>query len=445
MTPPSITLSPGGSSETIHVTLERTGYTGQIDLRTSGVPAGVGGSITEPRGGDSGTITLSARSTADAVTNREVTVTVSGAGVSPVASSFRVTVSALVPTLQVEPTSLSFTGVAGGANPPDQTVTISDAAGGMLDWTADATSAGNWLSVSPAAGTTTTPLTVSVNTGGLPPETYRGTIEVAADGVAGSPRSIPVTLIIGPAPPAAPLLSQNGIANNASYSLASASVAPGSIVAIFGSNLTDGSSCLPPACSPTFTSDGRLNTVLSGAEVQVNAIPVPILYATPTQLGVQMPVELTASAAEVAVSVGGQSSLPQTILIEPVSPGIFSRTGDGRGAGAVTHADGSPLTAQNPARAGELLILYATGLGQVTPPVPTGSLPAGASRAVAPVTVIIDGISVTPDFAGLAGCCVGLNQINFRVPEAVRSGDGILLLLTAAGKQSNLVTIPVQP
>jgi len=445
VTPPSITLFPGGDSETISVTIERTAYTGNIDLTTRGVPPGVGGSITEPRGGGSGTISLSARSTADAVAHREVSITLSGEGVSPVTTSFLVTVGALVPTLQVEPTSLSFAGVAGGANPPDRTLAVSDASGGMLAWIAGATSAGNWLSVSPETGTNATPLIVSANTSGLPPETYSGTIDVVADGLAGSPLTIPVTLTLAPPPDDFPLLSQGGIVNNASYTLASASVAPGSIVAIFGSNLTDGSSCLPPSCNPSFNSDGRLNTLLSGAEVKVNGAPVPIFYATPTQLGVQMPADLAEASAEFVVSVGNQSSLPQTVLVEPVSPGIFSLTGDGRGPGAVTHADGSPLSAQNPARPGESLILYATGLGQVTPPVATGSLPAGESRAVAPVTVIIDSITVTPDFAGLAGCCVGLNQVNFRVPENVRSGDGILVLLTAAGKQSNLVTIPVQP
>jgi len=115
------------------------------------------------------------------------------------------------------------------------------------------------------------------------------------------------------------------------------------------------------------------------------------------------------------------------------------------GAGAITHVNGSAVTTQNPAQPGELVILYATGLGQVTPAVATGALPAGPSKTVAPVTVTIGGINVSPpDFAGLAGCCVGLNQINVRVPAGVSSGNAVPVVLTIGGQSSNTATIAVQ-
>ena len=314
----------------------------------------------------------------------------------------------------------------------------------MVDWTASTTSGGNWLNISPNAGTNDTPLTVSVDTSGLPPETYSGSIEIVASSLAGSPQTLPVTLLVNPPPPEWPQVSSGGIVNNASYTLASVSVAPGAIVAIFGTNMTDGSSCLPPDCNPTFSSAGRLDTLMSGAEVRVNGTAVPIFYATSNQLGVLIPTELTEASVEVVVAVGDQTSLPQTVLIEPVSPGIFTFNADGRGAGAITHADGSPLSAQDPAQPGEVVILYATGLGQVTPPVGTGELPTGESRTVAATEVIIDGIPLTPDFAGLAGCCVGLNQVNFRIPESIRSAEDITLVLSIGGKQSNSVTISIE-
>ena len=107
--------------------------------------------------------------------------------------------------------------------------------------------------------------------------------------------------------------------------------------------------------------------------------------------------------------------------------------------------NGSAVTTQNPAQPGELVILYATGLGQVTPAVATGALPAGPSKTVAPVTVTIGGINVSPpDFAGLAGCCVGLNQINVRVPAGVSSGNAVPVVLTIGGQSSNTATIAVQ-
>lgn len=247
-----------------------------------------------------------------------------------------------------------------------------------------------------------------------------------------------------PPPSAGPSVSPGGVMNNASYNLVTPAVPPGAIAAIFGSRLTDGTSCLPPSCNPTFGSNGRLNTTMAGAQVSVNGTPVPIFYAIPGQLGVQIPTELTGSSATIQVSVGGQSSPAVTVQVEPVSPGIFSFTGDGKGAGAFTHADGSPVLPQNPARPGEVVILYANGLGQVTPPVPTGALPTGASVAVNTTTVTIDNILVIPDFAGLAGCCVGLNQINLRIPSNTRTANDIPVVLSIGGKQSNTVTIAVQ-
>jgi uncharacterized protein (TIGR03437 family) len=51
---------------------------------------------------------------------------------------------------------------------------------------------------------------------------------------------------------------------------------------------------------------------------------------------------------------------------------------------------------------------------------------------------------VIPDFAGLAGCCVGLNQINARVPMGVSSGSAVPVVLSIGGKSSNTATIAVQ-
>ena len=75
---------------------------------------------------------------------------------------------------------------------------------------------------------------------------------------------------------------------------------------------------------------------------------------------------------------------------------------------------------------------------------PTGALPITASATVAATTLTIDSITVMPDFAGLAGCCVGLNQINVRLPANTRSGSNIPVVLTIGGVASNPVTIAVQ-
>jgi uncharacterized protein (TIGR03437 family) len=66
------------------------------------------------------------------------------------------------------------------------------------------------------------------------------------------------------------------------------------------------------------------------------------------------------------------------------------------------------------------------------------------THTVAPVPLSIGGIGVTPDFAGPAGCCVGLNQIHVRVPAGVSSGNAVPVVLTIGGQSSNTVAIAVQ-
>jgi uncharacterized protein (TIGR03437 family) len=241
-----------------------------------------------------------------------------------------------------------------------------------------------------------------------------------------------------------PQINSGGIVNNASYGLVSAAVAPGSIAAIFGTNLTDGSSCVGPACNPTFGVNGKLGTTMAGAQVSVNGTPVPIFYAVPTQLGVQIPFEVFGSSATVAVVVGGDANASTAVNIAPAAPGIFTLAASGQGPGAVTHVNGSVVSAQSPAQRNEVLVIYATGLGQVAPAVSTGVLPTGASSTVTPVTVTIGGITVIPDFAGLAGCCVGLNQINVGVPAGVAPSGAVPVVVNIGGKSSNTATIAVQ-
>lgn len=98
------------------------------------------------------------------------------------------------PILAVSPTALSFSATQGGANPAAKTLSISNAGGGTLSWTA--ASSTNWLSVSPSSGSGAATLTVSANSSGLAAGTYNGTITAAASGAQGSPVAVPVTLAI---------------------------------------------------------------------------------------------------------------------------------------------------------------------------------------------------------------------------------------------------------
>ena len=242
----------------------------------------------------------------------------------------------------------------------------------------------------------------------------------------------------------APVIYQNGMMNNASYNLAGGTVAPGSIAAIFGTDLTNGGLCLSyQGCNPKLDA-GKVATSMGGTTVTVNGVKAPIYYVMPGQIGFQVPVDVTGSSASVVVTAEGLASAAQTMALESAAPGIFSATGDGRGAGAMTHTNGFLVTAQNPAARGETLVLYATGLGATNPALATGAFPTTLTRTVAQPVVTVGGVPAQIVFSGLSGCCVGLNQVNFTIPAGSPTGNAVPVIVSVNGKQSNSVTIPIQ-
>ena len=105
------------------------------------------------------------------------------------------------PALATSPASLSFSGTAGGASPAAKTISVSNAGGGSLNWTAS--DSASWLSVSPASGTNAGTITVTPSITGLAAGTYTTDVIVAAAGATGSPKTIPVTLTVDPPTPPA--------------------------------------------------------------------------------------------------------------------------------------------------------------------------------------------------------------------------------------------------
>jgi uncharacterized protein (TIGR03437 family) len=85
------------------------------------------------------------------------------------------------------------------------------------------------------------------------------------------------------------------------------------------------------------------------------------------------------------------------------------------------------------AKAGDVIELFATGLGPTNPAVPAGQAFSSAAPTTSPVSVLINNVSVTPIFAGLSSA--GLYQINLTVPASVGTGY-VSLAATVGGAQT---------
>jgi uncharacterized protein (TIGR03437 family) len=236
-----------------------------------------------------------------------------------------------------------------------------------------------------------------------------------------------------------PSLGANGTVNAASYAIATAAnggIAPGSIVAIFGSNLasaTGGALALP------------LPTTLVDTTVTMNGVAVPLFYVTVGQVNAQVPYNLGAGTVSIQVTRGSQTTLTQTAQVAAASPGVFAINASGSGAGVFLHASYLPVTAASPAQPGETILIYCTGLGATNPAVTSGS---GAPSSPPATTVLvptltIGGLPSAVSFSGLAPTFVGLYQINALIPSGLPSGSA-QVILKMNGVSSNVTTLFTQ-
>lgn len=102
------------------------------------------------------------------------------------------------PILGVAPTDLSFSGQAGGANPANQVVEISNLGTGSLPWTAQADS--EWITLNLESGTGDAELQVGIDLAGLTAASYFGQVTITSDGAEGSPQTIDVALTVDSQP-----------------------------------------------------------------------------------------------------------------------------------------------------------------------------------------------------------------------------------------------------
>lgn len=229
--------------------------------------------------------------------------------------------------------------------------------------------------------------------------------------------------------PFSPFLNPDGVVNGASFN--PAPVAPGSIVAAFGSDLSRDvlhATTLPLAGS------------LAGARVFVNGMEAPLLFVSPTQVNFQMP-SVSTGPATVQFLVNGDTTMNRGVEIAEAAPGIFYRTDTNRAI--AQNQDFTLNEPSSPAPPGSVVIVYLTGQGPVDNPVPVG-VPAPAAplaRAILPASATIGGVPAELQFLGLTPGFVGLAQANLRVPNLPPGDYAVTIEIGGAVSNSPLISV----
>jgi len=206
-----------------------------------------------------------------------------------------------------------------------------------------------------------------------------------------------------------------------------------------------------------------LPTELEGISIQVAGVPAPILSVSnvgPTgavgsqQINFQVPFGTPGDGSIASVTLLYQGDVTTASPVR-VAPGIFTLAD---GSGAIQHAsDFSLVTADHPAQKGEVVVVYMTGLGNVSPPVATGAAatgPAVAQYCYSPPTANLGSVL----YAGITPGFPGLYQMNILISPSTPSGANPLTItwvncwvrfdgtsvVPANDSTSNTVMLPVQ-
>ena len=239
-----------------------------------------------------------------------------------------------------------------------------------------------------------------------------------------------------------PVISAGGVVSAAAL-VSNAPLAPGSSVSIYGKSMASGL---------TVSSGFPLPTDLSGTQVILSGKRLPLLFSSDGQINAVVPYDVPINVSQqLVVRRGNALSMPEAVVVAQSQPAVFTKNQSGSGEGIVVaaRADGSQFLVApgTPVGAGEVLIIYCSGLGPVAPPVTAGTAAPSAeplARTTSPVTVTVGGKEATVLFAGLAPGFAGLYQINALLPTGVTPGGAVELVLSVAGQTSRAVTIAVR-
>jgi len=286
---------------------------------------------------------------------------------------------------------------------------------------------------------TVDPARVTSNAQGRAAATVRagiavGTITVVAEAVG---QSVSFTVnSIG----RVPVATLPGFVNGASFRQG---WVPGSLGSIFGTALMEGIN------GAVFADRAPFPTTLRGIKITVEGSDAPLISLASQggqdQINLQVPAGIpTTGTVTVIIENNGSRATIAGVPVRSVYPGIFEFELGGTKYAAALHADFSVVTPQNPARSGEVILLFLTGMGATSPPVATnvaGPIPPAITLRSPSVGLNGEGMEILGSF--YAPGLYTAYQINFRVGPNVRSGLASLSVVVD-GVASQDAKLPIQ-
>jgi len=231
-------------------------------------------------------------------------------------------------------------------------------------------------------------------------------------------------LLAGVAWGQAPAYTLAGIVNASDYT--PGPFAPNSVLSLFGANLAWSEELLAAGDIV----DNTLPTTLNGVSVYVDNWPAALLYVSPGQINFIVPGSQSTGSWAVRVVREGVTGPEVAITLADGAPALFASAG----YAIATHGDGSPLTPDSPAHDGEIVVIYATGLGKTQPNPASGAIPQTAApiAALGACSVYLDGVAVDPvyiKYAGVTPLSAGLYQINLELPVTTGQDPEIRVMI----------------
>jgi uncharacterized protein (TIGR03437 family) len=237
-----------------------------------------------------------------------------------------------------------------------------------------------------------------------------------------------------------PTFTSANVTSAASFAASSANgVSPGELLAIFGNQMG------PAKPVVAAITNDALPTSLAGTTVTFDSKPAPLFFTSAGQINVVVPYSIAGlPSVDITVTYNGIASNVEAFQVKAANPAIFTLNGSGTGDAVIERYPGyasDVISASNPAKPGDVLILYGEGYGAPASgtSLPDGEIVGSTVPAVAdlPAVLLIDGNPVaTSYFGGAPGLVNGVLQINFAVPQLTQGSHQIQLQLGSPARIS---------